>query len=587
MKKAILAQKVLASVLTIGLGGFVLPLAAQANSGLSDDIVQIKSNKFYVGSNGAENNVVVIDSDLPEQAYGVIGGYSEKETAVNNRVTVSECTINGSVYGGFVTHDKNVIKTEANQNSVNIRASIIEGIVFGGYVYYDPNDPSSIYWYKGDANNNFVNISGSTMKKDVYGGYASDNTIGNVVNISNSTVVGSVYDGRTFAYNAEKNTVNISNSTVTGGIYGGEGSEKVSDNQVIISGGNIAGIISGGYLEQSGGVAERNSITLSGMVDVSKADIYGGVAPNDIGNTIKDNKLIINGWSGTVGCLHNFNGDYGGIEVKAIGGGLDLAVGKTTNFITATGLEYGDKIIYIENSYIQENSKQVKDIQAGVALIVSGDIDMDDKNIYINSTSVRINDQTAITTESRAAAAAFVNQGAEAVSDSINSLQGAEAGISTFATVSGNNSKYDTGSYVDINGWNGIVGVAKTKDLNAGKFSYGAFFENGGGNYNTYNDFNGTSFRGDGNVVYNGGGLLMRYEQENGVYTQASLRAGTAKNEVSNALEWNLPIADMASRRKTPTTALISALVKSSSWITAKRGTSTVNTSIPTMKATA
>lgn len=540
MKKAILAQKVLVSVLAIGLGGFVLPLAAQANSGLSDDIVQIKSNKFYVGSNGAENNVVVIDSDLPEQAYGVIGGYAEKETAVNNRVTVSECTINGSVYGGFVTYDDNVIKMEANQNSVNIRASIIEGIVFGGYVYYDPNDPSSASWDKGDANNNFVNISGSTMKKDVYGGYAPDNTIGNVVNISNSIVVGSVYGGRTFTYNAEKNTVNISNSTVTGGIYGGEGSVKVSDNQVIISGGNIAGIISGGYLEQSGGVAERNSITLSGMVDVSKANIYGGVAPNDLGNTIKDNKLIINGWSGTVGSLHNFNGDYGGIEVKAIGGGLDLAVGKITNFITATGMEDGDKISYIENSEIQNNSKQVKDIQAGVALTVSGDIGIseDYKNIYIKPTSVRASDQTAITTESRAAAAAFVNQGAEVVSDSINSLQGAEAGISTFATVSGNNSKYDTGSYVDINGWNGIVGVAKTKDLNAGKFSYGAFFENGGGNYNTYNDFNGTSFRGDGNVVYNGGGLLMRYEQENGVYTEASLRAGTAKNEVSNALEF-------------------------------------------------
>ena len=171
-----------------------------------------------------------------------------------------------------------------------------------------------------------------------------------------------------------------------------------------------------------------------------------------------------------------------------------------------------------------------------MALTVSGTITKDDYNLNITPTSIRVNDQTAITTESRAAAAAFVNQGAEAVSDSINSLQGADAGVSTFATVSGNSSKYDTGSYVDINGWNGIVGVANTKDLDAGKFSYGAFFENGSGNYNTYNEFNDASFRGDGNVVYNGGGLLMRYEQESGVYTEASLRAGTAKNEVSNVL---------------------------------------------------
>ena len=263
---------------------------------------------------------------------------------------------------------------------------------------------------------------------------------------------------------------------------------------------------------------------------MSQANLYGGYSSSN-NATVENNKLIINGWSGKVQSLNNFNdiegGIEGGIEVKALAGGLDLAVDKTTDFVfTADGIKNCDNLIKAEN------------IQAGVALIVSGEIGIsdDNQNIYINPTSVRASDQTAITTESRAAAAAFVNQGAEAVSDSINSLQGAEAGISTFATVSGNNSKYDTGSYVDINGWNGIVGVAKTKDLSAGKFSYGAFFENGGGNYNTYNNFNGTSFRGDGNVVYNGGGLLMRYEQENGVYTEASLRAGTAKNEVSNAL---------------------------------------------------
>ena len=293
----------------------------------------------------------------------------------------------------------------------------------------------------------------------------------------------------------------------------------------------------GGYVHYGGNDAAvtGNSITLSGMADVSKANLYGGCIENGNG-TVRDNKLIINGWSGTVGSLHNFNGAEGGIEVKAIGGGLDLAVSKTTNFITATGLEDGDKIIYIEGSEIQKNSKQVENIQAGVALIVSGDIDMDDKNIYINSTSVRINDQTAITTESRAAAAAFVNQGAEAVSDSINSLQGAEAGISTFAIVSGNNSKYDTGSYADINGWNSIIGIANTKEIGKDKLNYGAFFENGSGNYNTYNEIGGAGFRGDGNVLYNGGGVMVRLDKENGFYTEAAVRAGSVKNEAGKNL---------------------------------------------------
>ena len=506
MKKAILAQKVLASVLAIGLGGFMLPLAAQANSGLSEGIVSIKYVDYYVGCKGAANNMVVIDRNLDES---VIGGVKNIGDAEKNSVTINGCTINGNVYGGFTVENGNVIS-----NVVNINGGTIESDVCGG-VALCINDVSGEGYYQGKAINNSVNINGGTIKKAVYGGRAGYSTSGNVVNMSGG-FVGDVYGGYTESDgDATGNSVNISGGKVKGFVYGGCVQFNLDDNESSVTG---------------------NTITLSGMVDLSEAAIYGGDILIDYGTNsgiVEGNKLIINGWSGNVDSLNNFNfdGAKGGVEVNALGGGLDLVVNKTTNFIKTTkgifGIDYKDIV-----------TKTVTDIQAGVALIVSGEIGMDNQNIYITPTSVRINDQTAITTESRAAAAAFVNQGAEVVSDSINSLQGAEAGISTFATVSGNNSKYDTGSYVDINGWNGIVGVAKTKDLNAGKFSYGAFFENGGGNYNTYNDFNGTSFRGDGNVVYNGGGLLMRYEQENGVYTEASLRAGTAKNEVSNVLEF-------------------------------------------------
>ena len=576
MKKAILAKKVLASVLAIGLGGFVLPLAAQANSGLSDEPQDVTglSDKYYIGTNGAADNVVIIDSDFPDkEAYGAIGGYAETGAAENNRVTVSGGTFKRIIYGGYAASGN------ATDNVVNISGGTITGELNGGYA-----DAS------GKVTGNIVNITGGAISSfkvfdiipagGIYGGRAvGENSIvqGNSVNISGKALLndfcemGFIGGGYASGANSQVtgNSVTVSggmciNSSIYGGYAfvdtdssGGEAQgvkSQVTGNSVTVSGGMVKGEVYGGYVWNGGSyyTVTGNSVTLLDGAELNEADLYGGIildeSKKDIGNktTVKDNKLIINGWSGTVQSINNFNGDDGGIEVKALAGGLDLAAGKATNFITVTGREVKGENeedvnhIYIENSYIQENSKQVKDIQAGVALTVSGEIAIsdDNQNIYINPTSVRASDQTAITTESRAAATAFVNQGAEAVSDSINSLQGAAAGISTFATVSGNNSKYDTGSYVDINGWNGIVGVAKTKDLNAGKFSYGAFFENGGGNYNTYNDFNGTSFRGDGNVVYNGGGLLMRYEQENGVYTEASLRAGTAKNEVSNALEF-------------------------------------------------
>ena len=629
MKKAILAKKVLASVLAIGLGGFVLPLAAQANSGLSDEPQDVTglSDKYYIGTNGAADNVVIIDRDFPDkEAYGAIGGYAETGAAENNRVTVSGGTFKRIIYGGYAASGN------ATDNVVNISGGTITGELNGGYadasgkvtgnivnitggvirslkIEVAPGrlvPAGGIYGGRAVGENsivqgNSVSISGKALLNDfcemgfIGGGYASganSQVTGNSVTVSDGTIRGSWIDGGDargvnsqvtsnnvavsggmcinssivggYAFvdtdpiggGAEKvnSTVEGNSVTVSGGmcinssIYGGyafvdtdsSGGEaqgvksQVTGNSVTVSGGMVKGEVYGGYIDdESDATITGNSITLSGMADVSEAALYGGYIRNRNENetgTIANNKLIINGWSGKVQSLNNFNGDNGGIEVQALAGGLDLAAGERTEFVTSQA-----EINSTNNKLI---TTQATEMQAGVALTVSGEIGMGANNIYIDVASVRASDQTAITTESRAAAAAFVNQGAEAVSDSINSLQGAEAGISTFATVSGNNSKYDTGSYVDINGWNGIVGVAKTKDLNAGKFSYGAFFENGGGNYNTYNDFNGTSFRGDGNVVYNGGGLLMRYEQENGVYTEASLRAGTAKNEVSNALEF-------------------------------------------------
>ena len=497
MKKDILAYKVLCSVLAIGLGGLALPLTAQANSGLSKDTVTVGVYDYYIGSNGANDNVVIIDSDLDK---GVIGGYAEKGSVTENSVSISDSTVYGSAYGGY-TREGNV-----KDNSVSIS---------GGTVgYYEEGN----------------------FSMNAYGGYTSNgNATGNTVSVNDSTVYGFVQGGYTSNGNAEDNEVSISGGTVYGVVYGGEARNgDATDNSVSISGGTVEGYVYGGYVfanyPGASGDATGNSVTLSAAADVSQAALYGGYVRGS-GDAVSDNKLIIDGWSGEVGSLHNFGNtsdpaDEGGIEVKALAGGLNLAAGKTTAFVsTADGIT-DSKLI----------TTTATDMQAGVALTVSGTITKDDYNLNITPASIRVNDQTAITTESRAAAAAFVNQGAETVADSISSLQGAEAGVSTFATVSGNSSKYDTGSYVDINGWNGIVGVANTKDLSAGKFSYGAFFENGGGNYNTCNEFNGASFRGDGDVVYNGGGVLMRYEQDSGVYTEASLRAGTAKNEVSNVL---------------------------------------------------
>ena len=110
-------------------------------------------------------------------------------------------------------------------------------------------------------------------------------------------------------------------------------------------------------------------------------------------------------------------------------------------------------------------------------------------------------------------------------------------GVKTFAAVHGNRSKYDVADDIKINGWSTIVGVGNADKFdNGSEFSWGVFYENGSGNYRTYNSFNNEFFRGDGSMVYNGSGIAVRYENKNGVYTEGSLRAGMLKNELDNAM---------------------------------------------------
>ena len=69
-----------------------------------------------------------------------------------------------------------------------------------------------------------------------------------------------------------------------------------------------------------------------------------------------------------------------------------------------------------------------------------------------------------------------------------------------------------------------------------GRLSWGIFYENSTGNYRTWNTFNNEMFRGDGNLLYNGGGAAIRYTKDSGLYYEASLRTGTLSSSMSNAV---------------------------------------------------
>ena len=451
---------------------------------------------------------------------GICGGCVKKGKAADNIVNITDGTVSsvkipvvsGSVPSGFISgghasgEDSFVTGNRVNISGETILENFSEmGFIAGG----DATGTDS------KVKGNSVTVSSGTVRNSyISGGYTTgtdSKVTGNSVTVSSGTVVNSYISG---GYTTD------TDSTVTG--------STVTGNSVTISGGTVTGKVYGGYVDVwtdstvTGSTVTGNSITLSGTADVSGADLYG----SNLSASGTNNNLVINGWSGAVNSLHNFDQ----IQVKALSGGLNLTAGKRTVFVNnADG---------ISNSSLDPT--EAKEMQAGVALTVNGNVGIseDTKNIYIDVTAVRASDQTAIATESRAASVAVVGRGSEAVTDSLDALRGSGEGLDTFAAVVGSRSRYDTGSHVDVNGWNGIAGTAWTRELSSGTLRYGAFYENGGGSYDTFNTINGSSYRGSGDTVYNGGGLLLRWETRSGTYTEASLRAGMVKNEVGQALEF-------------------------------------------------
>ena len=73
--------------------------------------------------------------------------------------------------------------------------------------------------------------------------------------------------------------------------------------------------------------------------------------------------------------------------------------------------------------------------------------------------------------------------------------------------------------------------------MKGGRLAWGVFYENGTGNYRTWNTFNNEMFRGDGSLLYNGGGAAIRLTKDSGMYYEASLRAGTLSSSMSNAVK--------------------------------------------------
>lgn len=549
-------------------GGDAVNNTAILNGGYVEYIGGAATDQGNENSNGAAiNNKVLINGGAAKE---VVGGEAFGTGVVEGNYAEMTGGEVQNIYGGSTSISM------AQKNYVKISGGIVTGSGDNGYEE-DGEKTENLGAYGaiaggaegtnlGALKENVIEISGDAKVSNAFGAYSFGNSevVGNAVILNGGEVTGGIVGGYSNSGKVSDNVVNV-NSAITSTVYGGKSeSGEVSGNIVNINA-KVIGDVYGGV--SGTGVVKDNIITLLNDADVSEANLYGAEiipvnarmmnikaasTPNGIG------KLVINGWGGEVNSLNNFseiqfnnvtlpeNGsvvtikdavssDLSDTTINAskmtIAGGTDLSAGSTLNLMTA---ENANDSLNIE----EENVKLPDVVSVGVAQEADGKFVMEDGKLVYKVEEVRQSSQTKLIAENRAVAAAFVNQGTDLITDSLSVLEkDANVGVKTFAAVHGNRSKYDVNSDLKINGWSSLIGVGNDSKFDGGDLNWGVFFENGSGNYRTYNSFNNEFFRGDGSLVYNGGGAMIRYNKDNGFYTEASLRAGTLKSEIDGAVK--------------------------------------------------
>lgn len=550
----------------------------QPNISADDNLDGLTVSKQAENNEKAENNTIIISGGKAYDVYAAVTGGGD---AVGNIAQMSGGTV--AYLGGAATDygdgdDGSVISNKVIMSDGKAQ-EVVGGEAFGtgtvetNCVTMTGGEAQNVYGgatYNSSVTGNYVEISGKAI---VTGsgdnGYEEDG-----VKTTNKGVYGAISgdpkgDNEVTFGSLENNSVKISGAAHISNAYGAYsfgGADVIGNSVELMGNATVSGDVYGGYSET--GVVTGNTIELSGNANVNTANLFGydkKTSTVSFRRTLSQkaassgNTLAINGWSGSVNKVKNFEKiKFGEIDLDNLpSNGTVLTITNLDNndlentFIDAQGVKFksgteikaGMALNFIASGndqelYINDDNIEFGNFTAGVAQEGEGKLELQDGKLIYTSTEVHASGQTHLVAENRAVAAAFVNQGSELIADALDTLSRTDGyGVKTFAAVYGNHSKYDVNSDLKINGWSSIVGVGSEKQLAQGGFSWGVFYENGSGNYRTANSFNNEFFRGDGSLVYNGGGIAARYAKKSGSYTEASLRAGMLKSEMDNALK--------------------------------------------------
>lgn len=551
-----------------------------------DEYAKLEGNKVYI-KDGAN---ITTSKSGSNSGVGIFGAYGQGKytSAINNIVKISGGTINANIYGGYANIASS--NSEVSGNKVIITGGTIIGNVYAGDSNSGANISNNGIYISGKADLSEANLygwdnehssyimTGVMLDIDNYNGSVNDiKKFNNIIIKGQSDLNINTIDLYNYIdenWNEVCGVLSIDNSNLS--------ANKIDFvNQLSIQNGATLKVTTvdlyNNYDLCGDLVADNSNIEIDKLGYVNDVSLTNSSA--NIKNLDYFNNLTIKNNNRNMIKLGNINGRNGGttsiittdskftadsikdlkelnVDMTAINWEKDSAVidvsgaaDLTNTAISATGIlaaaagtavQNGDRMSFIKAGTLTGASAanvDVKKLQIGFAS--EADVELQDGANSIDwvvTGATAPTEQTKIIGESRTAAVAFVNQGSDILNNAFGLLDDGKYGIKTFAAAHGNYSRYDTGSNLKVNGWSVLAGVGDTVQKDNGSFSWGVFYENGSGNYRTYNDYSGLSLEGFGNAVYNGGGAMARFRANNGTYAELGVRVGMLKNSLSNAV---------------------------------------------------
>ena len=288
------------------------------------------------GAADAMKNHVIIEAN--SEVNGIVYGGKGVTSSKENDVTISDSTINKTVYGGYADNDNN---GSAEKNNVTISAgSKVSGSIYGGYANHN-------------ANENKVSFSNvAEVDENVFGGYSlkADSKKNEVILNGTIKVTANVAGGVAVKGSSEGNTVTIIRSSAAN-VFGGKGDTSSKGNSVEISEGTIKDTVYGGYADNdNNSSAEKNNVTI-GAGSVIMSNVYGGYA---IQNT-NENKVRVTNASKvklSVAGGYSEQGDSKKNEVTIEGAGVVTEY--VAGGVAVAGISEGNKV-NIAHSSVNEN----------------------------------------------------------------------------------------------------------------------------------------------------------------------------------------------------------------------------------------